>query len=157
MSPEGQKLWNWKIGAPGGPRHFALRRLPVLPALYAAEYRPLRSDPDVNPYELARTFAYHDQWTTPLFRQIAFIFRVMCIDSHEELQEAWSTLQAAQFPTEAMQTFEDVRVIDYAAANGRIREALIGDKIHEVQLAKELADHFRAQYARAAVMARRGR
>ncbi|MEI9895618.1 MAG: extracellular solute-binding protein [Chthoniobacter sp.] len=154
MSPEGQKLWNWKIGEPGGPRHFALRRLPVLPALYAPEYRPLRSDPDVNPYELARTFVYHDQWTAPLFRQIAFIFRVMCIDSHEDLQEAWSALQAAQFPIEAMRTFEDVGVIDYAAANGKIREALSGDKIHEVRLAKELADHFRDQYARAATLAR---
>jgi len=154
MSPEGQKLWNWKIGAPGGPRRFALRRLPVLPALYSPEYRPLRSDPDVNPYELAQTFVYHDHWTAPLFRQIAFIFRVMCIDSHEELQDAWSALQTAQFPPEAMQAFEDVSVVDYPAANGLIREALAGDKIREVQLAKELADHFRTQYAHAAALAR---
>jgi hypothetical protein len=157
MSPEGQKLWNWKVGAPGGPQHYALRRLPVSPALYAPEYHVLRSDPDVNPYELARTFVYHDQWTAPLFRPMAFIFRVMCIDSHEELQKAWDALQTAQFPPEAMRTFEDVSVIDYVAATGRIREALSGDKIHEVQLAKELADHFRAQYVQTAALARAGR
>jgi hypothetical protein len=125
--------------------------------LYALEYRAFRSDPDVNPYELAKGFAYHDQWTGPLFRQIAFIFRVMCIDGHEELQDAWEALQAARFPPEAMKTFEDVSVVDYAAAGGSIREALTGDKIREVQLAKELADHFRAQYRLAAQQARAGK
>ncbi|MEO7319778.1 MAG: extracellular solute-binding protein [Chthoniobacteraceae bacterium] len=154
LSPEGQKLWNWKVGAPGGPKRYALRRLPILPALYAPEFKPLRSDPDVEPYELAHTFLYHDQWTGSLFRPIAFIFRVMCIDTHEELTEAWSALARAGFPREAMAVFEDVRAVDYAAASGRIREALGGDKIKEVRLAKELADHFRAQYRRAAEMAR---
>ncbi len=154
FAPEGQKLWNWKVGAPGGPRRYALRRLPVLPALYAPEFQPLRSDPEVQPYELARTFVYRDQWTGPLFRPIAFIFRVMCIDTHEELKDAWSALRAADFPPEAMAVFEDVSAVDHAAASGRIRESLSGDKIREVQLAKELADHFRAQYRRAGEMAR---
>jgi dihydroneopterin aldolase len=56
-----------------------------------------------------------------------------------------------------MATFEDVTAVDYAAASGRIREALSGDKIKEVQLAKELADQFRAQYRRAAAEARASR
>lgn len=157
MSQAGQKLWNGKVGEPGGPQHYALRRSPILPLLYAPEFRASRTDPDVDPYELAKTFVYHDQWTAPLFRQIAFIFRVMCIDAHEELQDAWSALQAAQFPGEATAVFENVSAVDYTAANGRIREALSGDKIKEVQLAKELADHFRAQYARAAALARANR
>ena len=156
MSPGGQKLWNWKVGEPGGPQRYALRRLPVWPRLYAPEFRPFRTDPEINPYELAKTFTYHDQWTAPLFRQIAFIFRVMCIDPHEELQEAWGGLQDAQFPSEAMKVFEDVSAVDYAAATGRIRDALSGDKIREVQLARELSDHFRAQYLHAKEMARAG-
>ncbi len=73
----------------------------------------------------------------------------MCTDAHEELQEAWSALPTAQFPPQAMRTFEAVELVDYAAATGRIREALGGDKIREVQLAKELTDHFRDQYCRA--------
>jgi len=157
MSPEGQKLWNWKAGAPGGPRHRALRRLPILPALYAPEFQPLRTDPDVNPYELARTFIYHEQWTSPLFRQIAFVFRVMCIDPQDELDDAWAALQTAHFPADAMKTFEDVSAVDYAAATGRLRDALAGDKIREVQIARELSDHFREQYARAAAAARAGK
>ena len=79
----------------------------------------------------------------------------MCIDSHDELKEAWSALSAAGFPPEAMAVFEDVSAVNYATASGRIKESL-GDKIKEVQLAKELADGFRAQYRRAAEMARKG-
>jgi ABC-type Fe3+ transport system substrate-binding protein len=154
MSPEGQKRWNWKVGTPGGPQRYALRRLPVLPQLYAEEYKTLRSDPEVNPYELARTFTYHDAWTGRLFRPISFIFRVMCIDPHEELTEAWRTLIAAGFPPEAMAVFSDVEAVNYAAASGSIRDALSGDKITEVQLAKTLADRFRTQYRRAAELAR---
>src|SRR5690349_12237338 len=63
LSPEGQKLWNWNVGAPGGPRHYALRRMPILPSLYAEEFRGFRSDPEVLPYEMAREFVYHEAWT----------------------------------------------------------------------------------------------
>jgi ABC-type Fe3+ transport system substrate-binding protein len=157
FSPEGQKLWNWKVGTPGGPRRYALRRQPILPALYAPEYQPLRSDPEVAPYELAHRFVYHDAWTSPLFRPIAFIFRVMCIDSHEELQDAWRALSEAGYPPAALATFEDVSAVNYAVASGKVREALSGDKISEVQLAKALADHFRAQYRQAAGEARASR
>ncbi|MGB8169386.1 MAG: extracellular solute-binding protein, partial [Chthoniobacteraceae bacterium] len=157
LSIEGQKLWNWKVGTPGGPRRYALRRMPILPALYAPEFKPLRSDPEVNPYELARTFTYHEAWTGRLFRPTAFIFRVMCIDPHDELTEAWSALIEAKFPTEAMAAFGDVTRVNYAAASGEIRDALSGDKIKEVQLAKQLADHFREQYRRAAALARAAR
>ena len=157
MSPEGQRLWNWKVGEPGGPQRYALRRLPILPKLYASEFKPLRSDPEVNPYELAKTFTYHEKWSAPLFRSIAFIFRVMCIDTHDELVEAWSALIAAGFPPEAAAVFADVSAVDYEAAGGRVREALGPKKIREVQLAKELADGFRAQYRRAAELARAGK
>jgi len=157
MSPEGQKLWNWKVGAPGGPQRYALRRLPVLPALYAPELRPLRSDPEVDPYALAQSFTYRSEWTGALFQSIAFTFRVMCIDTHDELTAAWRALIAAGFPPEATAAFENVSAVNYAVAGGRMRAALGGDKIKEVQLAKELADQFRAQYRGAAELARAGR
>jgi len=154
LSPEGQKLWNWKVGAPGGPHRYALRRLPILAALYAPDLRQYRSDPDVDPYALARTFTYHAEWTASLFRPIAFIVRVMCVDSHDELTAAWRELRAAGFPPQAMATFEDVRVVSYSAASQEIRQALVGDKIQEVKLAKQLADRFRNQYDLAAQQAR---
>ncbi len=160
MSPEGQKLWNWKVGTPGGPQRYALRRLPILPLLYAPEFDQYRSDPSVNPYQLAGSFTYHAEWTGPLFRQIAFIVRVMCIDPHQELTTAWEALIRAGFPPEAQAVFSDVSAVGYAVANGRLREGLASgkdSKIREVQLAKELANGFRAQYKRAAELAAAGR
>lgn len=157
LSADGQKLWNWKVGAPGGPQRYALRRPPILPALYAPEFRQFRSDPTIEPYELAKSFIYHEKWTAPLFRSAAFIFRIMCIDTHEEQVEAWRALIDAGFPAEAVAVFENVSAVDFAAAGGRIRDALSGDKIKEVQLAKELADGFRTQYRRAKELARAGR
>jgi len=102
--------------------------------------------------------------TGPLFATIAFVIRVMCIDTHQELTAAWQALIEAKqrtgsFPPEALAAFEDIRAVDYAAASGRIREALASgsNKITQVQLAKEIADTFRANYRRAEQRAREGK
>jgi ABC-type Fe3+ transport system substrate-binding protein len=161
---DGQKIWGWKNGAPGGPRQRSLRRLPMLPELYAPEFRALRSDPDVLPYEAAKHFTYVGKRTAPYFNAIAFVFRVMCIDTHRELTAAWNALCDAQrgtgkFPPEALVAFGNVSAVDYAALSTRIRDAVASGapKIAQVRLAKELADHFRATYRRAEELARAGR
>ena len=152
MSEDGQKLWGWKVGTPGGPERYALNRLPILTTLYAPKYAAFRTNPDVDPYQLANAFTYHEKWTSPLFRTIAFIVRVMCIDPHEELQDAWAALIANDFPPEAMRKFQNIEPVNYEAANGGIRKA-VGDKLEEVRVAKLLADHFRAQYREAEALA----
>jgi len=155
MSIDGQKLWNWKSGTPGGPVKYALRRLPIRRELYAPEFRPYRSDPEVDPYIQAGSFVYHEQWTGPLFRTISFIVRAMCIDPHEELRAAWQDLAAAGFPPDAMAVFSNVSNVNYAAASGPVKEALrSGKKIDQVRLAKDLSDAFRLQYQQAAGLAR---
>jgi iron(III) transport system substrate-binding protein len=158
LSNEGQKLWNFKVGAPGGPAKYALRRLPIRPELYAPEFAPFRSDPGVNPYEQAKSFVYHEQWTSPLFRVISFIVRVMCIEPHDELREAWRALIAAGFPPEATRTFHELSAVTYEIAGTQIRDTLRSpQRIDQVRLAKELGDHFRAQYRRATELARAGK
>jgi hypothetical protein len=103
---------------------------------------------------MAQQFTYHDTWTSPLFRSQSFIVRVMCIDTHAELTAAWRALIDNHFPPAAVAEFERLDRVDYAAAKGRIKDALGPNKIAEVQLAKELADAFRAQYRRTAELAR---
>lgn len=154
LSPEGQKLWNWKRGAPGGPERYALRRLPILPELYAAEYAPLRSDPEVDPY--AQTgFVYHPEWTGRLFRPIGFLIAASCIDAHEELREAWGALIEAGFPPEAVARFDALDGADYQAALDVVRPALASPgKIDQVRLARTLCERFRRQYREAAALAR---
>jgi len=158
LSLEGQKLWNFKVGAPGGPVRYALRRLPVRKELYAPEFAAFRSDPDVFPYVEAESFTYHPKWTAALFKSISFIVRVMSLDPHDEQVAAWRALVDAGFPPEAAAAFSDLSAVSYEEAVQTIRPALASaDRIAEVQLAKRLGDRFRAQYRRAEELARAGR
>lgn len=158
MSVEGQKLWNFKVGEPGGPAKYALRRLPIRPQLYAAEYAASRADPTVYPYEDAKKFDYHPEWTAALFNPLRFIVRVMAVDAHGEARDAMEALIKAGFPPRATAAFEEVSAVGFAAAGGRIKETLRSpDPLAEVRLAKEMSEGFRAQYRRAEALAREGK
>lgn len=158
LSEEGQKLWNFNIGTPGGPAKYQLRRLPIRRELYAEKYRAFRSDPDVNPYAETNQFDYQAEWTGSLFRQIGFGIRALCIDPHDELHAAWDALIKANFPPEASRVFSDVTALSYDYVNGEMRTILTSpDKINEVRLAKDLSEHFRKQYRETIRLARAGK
>ena len=158
LSIEGQKLWNFKPGTPGGPERFTLRRLPVRRDFYTvAEWKPFRSDPDDSPYEQNAPLIYREAWTGRIFREMAFLVRVMCQDTHEELQRAWRAIHTAPEPVRrrALAALQDVSAIDYDRTVGDIRARLTAhDKVDEVRLARELGEIFRANYRRAAAIAR---
>lgn len=158
LSLDGQKLWNFKVGEPGGPVRYALRRLPVRKEIYSPEFTTFRSDPDVRPYQEAELFTYHPAWTGSLFKSMSFIIRVMCMDAHEEQASAWQALIAARFPREALKKFTDLSAVDYETAKNVIRPALLAqNRLNEVRLAKELGGRFRAQYREAERLAKEGR
>jgi iron(III) transport system substrate-binding protein len=157
LSMEGQKLWNLKPGVPGGPEYFALRRLPVRKDFYEiAGIDALRSDPEEKPYAPQERLVYQPQWTGRLFREMAFVIRVMCLDTQPELKKAWQALIAAGMPADALAEFQNLAAVDYAAASGRIRAALRSkNKVDEIHLANELGNQFRAQYLRTVELAER--
>jgi len=159
LSMEGQLLWNFQVGAPGGPERFALRRLPVRRDFYTnQEWLSLRSDPEVQPFAEEDQLIYHPAWTGGIFREMAFIIRVMCLDTHPDLVRAWRAVIAAGKPPEAMAALQDVSAVDYEATLGRVKQALTSkNKVDEIRLANELGASFRAQYRRAAELARAGR
>ncbi|MBM3872991.1 MAG: ABC transporter substrate-binding protein [Verrucomicrobia bacterium] len=158
LSIEGQKLWNFRVGAPGGPERFALRRLPVRRDFYGhSEWKAVRSDPDDRPFESNDPLVYRAAWTGGLFREMAFIIRVMCLDPHTELTRAWTAILAA--PPErraaALAVLQDLEPVAYAEAGGTIRRALQSrNKVDEVQLGSRLGREFRARYERAERIAR---
>jgi iron(III) transport system substrate-binding protein len=157
LSPEGQKLWNFRVGTLGGPARYALRRLPISPALYAAPFDALRSDPGENPYDEARAFVYHPAWTAPLVRALTFVIRVTCIDAHDELATAYRDLFRAGFPPRAAALFDDVGRIDYAATRGPIHSAVTsGNPVDEATLANRMMTAVRAQYREVSHLARSG-
>jgi ABC-type Fe3+ transport system substrate-binding protein len=155
LSMEGQMLWNLKPGTSGGPEYFALRRLPVRKDFYEIPgIDRLRSDPEEKPYAPQERLIYHPERTGWLFRELAFIVRVMCLDTQPELKRAWQALIDAGMPAEALAEFQNLSAVDYAAAGGRIRSALRSkNKVDEIRLANELGNKFRAQYERTVELA----
>jgi iron(III) transport system substrate-binding protein len=155
MSMEGQKLWNFKPGTPGGPGHFALRRLPIRKDFYTnGEFAAHRSDPEVNPYAAEAPLVYNAAWTSGIFREMAFVIRVMAIDTHKELVEAWRAInQPGLDPSvreRALAVMTDLSSVNYEQMFRRVKTALTAkNKVDEVRLASELADHFRRQYRQA--------
>ncbi len=155
MSMDGQKLWNFEPGTPGGPDHFALRRLPVRRDFYVDEFKPFRSDPEDAPYETPDQLIYRASWTSSLFREMSLIVRIMGFDTHPELVAAWKEILAAGQPAEAMAILQTMDGVDYETASGMFKDTLGSrDKVKEIELAKNLGNQFRDQYRRAVAVAR---
>lgn len=107
LSEDGQKLWNYRPGTPGGPAKSALRRLPIRRDFYtdtehndvqrrAKEHARYTSDPlldpEVDAYHLADSFEYRQRWTSPHFGFFRQLIRAMCMDSGIELRAAWQAI-----------------------------------------------------------------
>jgi hypothetical protein len=153
LSLDGQKLWDFRAGAPGGPERFALRRLPVRRDFYAhQEWRAYRSDPDVDPYTEGDLLVHHDEWTARLFVEMELIVRIMDVDTHAELAAAWRAIIAAprERRARALAVLQDLSAVDYDQALGRVTKAVASkNKVDAVELARDLGEAFRASYGRA--------
>jgi iron(III) transport system substrate-binding protein len=156
LSMEGQKLWNFKVGVEGGPARFPLRRLPIRRDFYAhQEWGALRSDPEAEPFEVSAQLVYQPAWTGGIFREMAFIIRVMALDTHPELVRAWRAIAAAGSPPEALAVLGEMDAVSYDKVTGPIRQALNAkNKVEEIRLANALGATFREQYRRAEEIAR---
>jgi iron(III) transport system substrate-binding protein len=154
LTLEGQKLWDFRVGAPGGPERYALRRLPIRKEFYREPLRAFMADPEADPYRDAEAFVYHYTWTGPLFSAIRFLVRVMCIDSRQELVSARKAIGDAPIDSPAYQKLLDVSRVRYDVAMQQIRDTLrSADRVKEVRLAEELTSYFRNQYRDAERMA----
>lgn len=157
LSPEGQRLWHYRAGVPGGPARHALRRLPIRKDAFTEEEMQWSSDPDVNPYERAKTFRYHEEWTGPHLSLLQFIIQAMCLDPHEELCDAWKALSDANFPPRASKLFFDVQFVGYTNVTGGLSEQIrSGDVLRLQKRRRDLRENFRRNYIRAAELARQG-
>jgi iron(III) transport system substrate-binding protein len=158
LAMEGQKLWNFQPGTPGGPQRFVLRRLPVRKDFYAhTDWKAFRSDPDDDPFNDPDPLIYRPQWTSDIFREMAFVIRVMCQDTHLELASAWHAIIAAPETRkrQALAILQDLSAVEYDRTRNEIRRALSSkDKVDEVRFAKTLAESFRRNYARAEKIAK---
>lgn len=98
LSLEGQKLWNFRIGTPGGPTRYVLRRLPIRKDLYVPEYSQYMTDKNVNLYESCAGFVYHPEWTAKYFNLLRVMIKCLILNPLPELQNAWHEIIKAGGP-----------------------------------------------------------
>ncbi len=154
LSPAGQTLWFGKPGTPGGPREHALHRLPIRRDLYTEENLARSTMPDARPWDDSGNLTYQPELTGAAFNTIRQLVKMMCIDSHDELSAAWAALSAAGMPPDALAVFSDVSRVGYFAA-GHGDPRLSGkDPLASAEYITELGNWFRANYRKAAAMAR---
>jgi iron(III) transport system substrate-binding protein len=157
LSPEGQKLWGFKAGAPGGPERMALRNMPLRRDYYVPENLQYAADPELRPLEPGVAFTYEPKYTADLFSTIRFLIRAMCIDPHLELKEAWHELITHNFPPEATAAFDVLPGVDYETVRNSIAPVIKSkDSVAIAKLARELSERFRLNYLKARDLARDG-
>lgn len=157
LSMDGQRLWAFKKGEPGGPVRTALRRLPLRRDYYTPENLAHASDPEVLPFAAGNALVYDSTLTGSSFSAIRLVIRAMCLDTHEELKEAWAALIENHFPPQATAALGDLHLINRATVTGSIADTLKqGDKLVTAELSRTLAQQFRQQYAHVTDLARRG-
>lgn len=168
LGSDGQRLWNYRVGTPGGPQHFALRRLPIRREFYPStdpqlqaqfeEHRPFLADPlwepNTDAYHLSQTFHYYARWTARHFDIQRILVRAMCVDSADELKQAWQAIQQHGGPhhnPEAIALLEqlpsDPPLTWHSALEHYAQEPT-------VQLLNQWTGFFRNQYHKAARAAR---
>ncbi len=110
LSEEGQKLWAYRPGSPGGPERYALRRLPIRRDFYPGSWPDANAarhlawtvdsldDARVDPYALAGEFEYFPRWTARHFGVQRYLIRAMCMDAGNELLALWSIIRGKGGP-----------------------------------------------------------
>ena len=169
LGEEGQQLWCYRAGEPGGPQKYALQRFPIRrdfypsdnPAFQAAyeRHRARTTDdlgePTLDAYRLAAEYVYRPRWTAGYYGLFRDLIRAMCMDSGQELRAAWKAILAAGGPAACPRAMEALERLP------RVPEPLtwvsglgMGKKYDRLDLLREWTIQYRAQYAEAARLAR---
>lgn len=116
LSPEGQRLWNYRVGEPGGPVHYALRRMSVRRDAYTPTDRGHMSDPDTDPFTVAQTFTYHPAWTSAYYPLIGPLVKATALDPRGELTRAWEAILKAGGPTRVPEAWAEFTWLPFTYA-----------------------------------------
>lgn len=162
LSEEGQKLWAFKVGTPGGPIRYALRRPPVRKDLYLNKYYDYRSNPELNAYRDIGSFQYRSQWTAPMFKVLRFGIKSAFVDPHKELVQAWKAIIQARKEgrrgdaDRALAVLQNLEELFYdEGASNEIRQLLNGsDPLKVIQLQGNLTEKFIRKYELVKMIAR---
>lgn len=138
------------------PRYYALHRMPVRKDFYSDAKKPFLSSPDTNPYITTNDFVFQPTWTTPTFKAIRLLSKVLFLDTYTELSKAWKAIvdakaagrmQDAQRALALLEKFED---LNYPWVLKELNPLLqSGNKLAKTQLETKLTKRFYRQYQQA--------
>lgn len=149
LTAEAQRLWFLKPGAEGGPINRALHRSPIRRDVYLAETLAHTTMPDVMPYEDKGNFTYDPALTGSVFNTLRQLVKAMCIDSHEELKDAWKAIIDAGMPADALAAMHDVSKVTYEIAGKGDPGLDSKDSMIQAKRMTELGEWFRKNYREA--------
>ena len=163
LSEDGQKIWTYRPGTPGGPIKYALRRIPIrrtfypsdIPSIHALHEEHRRhaaedlADPAINPYALAASFTYRARWTGAHFGIHRDLIRAMCLNASEELQRAWRAILAHGGPDRQGFALNLLAALPDQPEPVTWRSApRIGREINRLDYMRDWTLFYRANYAR---------
>jgi iron(III) transport system substrate-binding protein len=162
LSMEGQKIWMFEAGTPGGPQEHTLGRAAILQEMYDEMYLPYRVEIGYDPYRNVQEGIYDSKWTANVFSVLNCVIEVLCMDPHPELVDAWQAIIQAQKEGRiadaqaALIVMENMDGLDYDAVAGPLKETLVGrDPSARLAMQTALSSRFIAQYKKAKMIATR--
>lgn len=90
MSKEGQRLWFLPAGSEGGPRQWALYRMPVIPSLYD-QYQG-KALIDYDPFKFSKSFRVNDDLASRRRNVFGDLFLSIIDRPHNDLAKAWGAI-----------------------------------------------------------------
>lgn len=161
---EGQKLWTYRPGTPGGPVKYALRRTPIRRTFFPSDDPVIQAqheihqqysadnlaDPHINPYEVGKHFTYHPRWTASLFSLHGELIRAMALNSSEELSRVWDAILRNGGPEQqpaAMAIFEELPGVPQPVS--WLSAPMISKTVNRLDYMRDWTTFYRANYARA--------
>jgi ABC-type Fe3+ transport system substrate-binding protein len=152
LSEQGQRLWNTRAGAPGGPRTTSLRRLPIMRSVYD---NPVNFTDHVNPYKTTENFNTRRD-RTATFGFIGELIRMSCIDPLNELRQTRSAVIAS---SRAQELDAKLGVFPFGQTEALRRMSLFSkaDSLERLRLQRQWTEEFRDEYARLSDEAKSGR
>ncbi len=162
LSIEGQKLWNYRVGTPGGPEKYALRRPPIRKDMYTPEHIASFSDPDYNPYIAGAEFVYNPQWTSPYFNLLRILIRCIALDVQPELTAAWQAIIEAGGPDKVPEAMYEFNKLPFPYEKARkaaqaIRVSKDNTVLDVSKVCRKWSEEAMANYRKAAKLAKEKR
>ncbi len=144
LAKEGQGLWGLKPGAPGGPAKRGLWRMPILPAIYAANQGQMLMDG--NPFSAADAFNINEKLSSQRSPLLGPLFVAAFLSNSDLLKQAWQKVSALPAEAEERRIFVQPPFSEQDAL--KLAADYAADPRRAVELDNEWHELFRERYQR---------